>query len=208
MHRGHLFLVARARRRAADADPQRLQSAKHRDSPPKWSPHFVRIRLGARDDWRATTRHCRVLVFRPSTRCVARISARMGRAIEAAFRGGGSRRDRPSTMGARFLGGPLRPARRSSRDVGDDRSSQAAVIPATRRRDVAEPVRLLSLAVARYNTPSQVFSSPLKPGNTASIFAAPRCLNATSENTERKSVVSARSRPSLSCSCSRPGHLP
>src|SRR6266850_3225345 len=39
---------------------------------------------------------------------------------------------------------------------------------------------------------------PAYPGNTACRFEAPRCLFAISPNTSRKSVVSARSRPSLS----------
>ena len=39
-------------------------------------------------------------------------------------------------------------------------------------------------------------------------LAAPMCRDVISENTERKSVVSARSRPSYNCSCSSPGHFP
>src|SRR6185436_18279322 len=57
-------------------------------------------------------------------------------------------------------------------------------------------------------SPRKLAGFGLNPGNIRFRFGAPICLAATSENTSRKSVVSARSRPSFNCSGARPGHLP
>src|SRR5258707_15694366 len=46
------------------------------------------------------------------------------------------------------------------------------------------------------------------PGNTECRLPVPRCPLITSPSTERKSVVSARSRPSFNCPGASPGHLP
>jgi hypothetical protein len=48
----------------------------------------------------------------------------------------------------------------------------------------------------------------LKFGKILPISRARMCFVRTSEKTSRKSVVTARSRPSKSCSVARPGHIP
>ena len=52
------------------------------------------------------------------------------------------------------------------------------------------------------------FGLDTKPGKTALKLVLPRCRYTTSLSTVRKSVVSARSRPSYRCSVDRPGQRP
>src|SRR2546425_282594 len=56
--------------------------------------------------------------------------------------------------------------------------------------------------------PGKRAGSAVKPGKIADSAVAPRCRVRSSANRSRKSVVTARSRPSNRCAGSRPGHFP
>ena len=73
-----------------------------------------------------------------------------------------------------------------------------------RRLHTVKPCELRELSVQR----SPRGCPGWKPGKTRVVFAVRMCLVRISANTFRKSVVSARSRPSNSCSWASPGHLP
>ncbi len=68
--------------------------------------------------------------------------------------------------------------------------------PSSRRRSVFTCLKQNRRRSIVHNTPSHSFSKPLYPGKIFGSCAAPRCFDAISLNTARKSVVSARSRPS------------
>ena len=57
-------------------------------------------------------------------------------------------------------------------------------------------------------TPGAGTASVRNPGKSIVVEARPRWRIVTSENSARKSVVTAKSRPSNSCSRARPGHRP
>ena len=72
-------------------------------------------------------------------------------------------------------------------------------------RHETDPLRVFDQAFRRCGNFAGLLS---KPGKTVWRFLLPRWPLMTSPSTERKSVVSLRSRPSFNCSGPSPGHLP
>jgi hypothetical protein len=77
--------------------------------------------------------------------------------------------------------------------------------PSQLRTSRRYPIRCCNYVFSRRGN---LFGSFAKPGKTVFKSFAPRWPWIISPRTERKSVVSARSRPSFNCCGPRPGHLP
>lgn len=94
------------------------------------------------------------------------------------------------------LSGSERTAGRTREIMREGGSSRRRRNPISGNPGSGAPSRARSVASFIYSRPNQLSGVPANPGNTRSLRPAPMCLDTTSENTVRKSVVSARSRPS------------
>ena len=103
----------------------------------------------------------------------------------------------PVSYGARF---------RKASKIGERKCHE---LRAAELQDRAAIVRhALSPRVRQPRYRKKAWGDLSKPGNTLAKLRLPRWRETASPSTRRKSVVSARSRPSLSCDGSRPGQRP